>query len=136
MENPVYRLHLPATRRSAAVFSSPHSGSDYPAAFLIATQLDPLQIRSSEDAFVDEMFAAAGFAVGRNTPFAGGYITQTYGRPRLGMQALQIEIDRSLYMDETRIERLPGFAEVAGLVGLVVTGLAELRPTPVPIAAE
>ena len=55
-----------------------------------------------------------GFAVARNAPFAGGYITQTYGRPGQGVQALQIEIDRALYMDEARIERLPDFAEVAG----------------------
>ena len=49
----------------------------------------------------------------RNTPFAGGYITQTYGRPGQGVHALQIEIDRALYMDEARIERRPDFAEVA-----------------------
>ena len=53
----------------------------------------------------DEAFTAAGFVVARNTPFAGGYITQTYGRPHQGVHALQIEIDRSLYMDEARIER-------------------------------
>ena len=55
-----------------------------------------------------EIFTAAGFAVARNAPFAGGYITQTYGRPAQGVQALQIEIDRALYMDEERIERLSG----------------------------
>ena len=59
MENPVYALRMPVERRSCAVFSSPHSGSEYPAAFLAASQLSPLQIRSSEDAFVDELFAAA-----------------------------------------------------------------------------
>ena len=48
-----------------------------------------------------DLFAAAGFAVARNAPFAGGYITQTYGRPGQGVQALQIEIDRALYMDES-----------------------------------
>ncbi len=286
MENAVYRLQMPARRRSAAVFSSPHSGSEYPAPFLIASQLSPLQIRSSEDAFVDELFTAApsagapllaarvpracidlnraaddldpaliagaarrvlnariaaglgviprvvgegrpiiqgklslaeaerriaaywhpyhdrlralvdeahdafgmallfdchsmphdalsaisavggrrpevilgdrfgvscdrwlieaaadlftaeGFAVGRNAPFAGGYITQTYGRPRRGVHALQIEIDRSLYMDEARIERLPDFGEVAARVGRVVAGLAALGPAALPVAAE
>ena len=60
-----------------------------------------------------DIFAAAGFVVARNAPFAGGYITQTYGRPQRGVHALQIEIDRSLYMDEARIERRPDFAEVA-----------------------
>jgi N-formylglutamate amidohydrolase len=289
MENAVFALELPGERRSAAVFSSPHSGADYPPAFLEASLLGPLQIRSSEDAFVDELFAAAplagapllaarvpracidlnrapddldpalirgasrrfvtariaaglgviprgvgegrpilegklsraeaeariarcwhpyhaqlrllldgararfgtailfdchsmphealsaapniwgrrpevilgdrfggscdrwlvdaatalfagaGFVVARNAPFAGGYITQTYGQPRAGVQALQIEIDRSLYMDEARIERLPQFAEVAARVGGVVAGLAELGPrsaAPMPVAAE
>ncbi len=288
MEKPVYALRMPATRRSCAVFSSPHSGADYAEAFLGRTLLGPLQIRSSEDAFVDELFAfapeagapllaarvpracidlnrasedldpalingmsrrylnariaaglgviprvvaegrpiiegklslaeaqrriadywqpyhdrlrsllaearamfgmsilfdchsmphdaltaapsiwgrrpnvilgdrfgvacdrwlidaatdifaAAGFAVARNAPFAGGYITQTYGKPQSGAQALQIEIDRALYMDETRIERLPCFDEIAGLVARVVAGLAGLSPPTLslPVAAE
>jgi N-formylglutamate deformylase len=286
MENAVYKLQMPARRRSAAVFNSPHSGSDYPASFLLASQLSPLELRSSEDAFVDQLFAAAptagapllaarvpracidlnrapddldpalisgasrrflnariaaglgviprvvgegrpimhgklplaeaerriatfwhpyhdrlrtlleeaheafgmailfdchsmphdalnaaqtvwgrrpdvvlgdrfgvscdrwlieaaadlftaaGFSVGRNAPFAGGYITQTYGRPRRGIHALQIEIDRSLYMDEAHVERLGGFVEVVARIGQVVEGLADLGPTPVPMAAE
>ena len=53
-----------------------------------------------------------GYSVRRNDPYAGGYITRHYGRPREGVHALQIEIARELYMDESRIERLPGFAAV------------------------
>ena len=53
-----------------------------------------------------------GYRVRRNDPYAGGYITRHYGRPREGVHALQIEIARELYMDEGRIERLPGFAAV------------------------
>ena len=53
-----------------------------------------------------------GYTVRRNDPYAGGYITRHYGRPRDGVHALQIEIARSLYMDESRIERLPGFGVV------------------------
>ena len=41
------------------VFSSPHSGSVYPASFIAAAQLDPLTLRRSEDAFVDDLFLAA-----------------------------------------------------------------------------
>jgi N-formylglutamate deformylase len=83
-----------------------------------------------------DLFTAAGFAVGRNAPFAGGYITQTYGRPRQGVHALQVEIDRSLYMDEARVERLPCFGEVAARIGQVVAGVAELGRGAVPMAAE
>ena len=61
----------------------------------------------------------------------------TAGRAR-GVQALQIEIDRALYMDEARVERLPEFDEIAARIGRVVAGLAALGPRPValPVAAE
>jgi N-formylglutamate deformylase len=286
MTNPVFSLRMPADRRSCAVFSSPHSGTDYPEAFLVRSQLAPLQLRSSEDAFVDELFAPApehgapllaarvpracvdlnrapddldpvlisgavrrylnpriaaglgviprvvgegrsiidgklplaeaerrladfwhpyhaqlrelvaearavfgmailydchsmpndalgsapmvlgrrpdvilgdrfgtscdrwlvdaateacvaeGVVVARNAPFAGGYITQFYGRPDHGVHALQIELARGLYMDEARIERLPGFAGAAARVGRAVGRLAAIGPRPLRVAAE
>ena len=286
MDKPVYSLRMPVERSSCVVFSSPHSGADYPAAFLQRSSLSPLAIRSSEDAFVDELFAAApsagapllaarvpracldlnraaddldpaliagasrrylnarvaaglgviprvvgegraimrgkltlaeaerrirdcwhpyhdrlrallaearaahgmailidchsmphdalnaapsvwgrrpdiilgdrfgaacqrwltdaaielfsaqGFNVARNALFAGGYITQTYGRPAQGVQALQVEIDRALYMDESRVEPLPHFADVARRIGEVAKGLAALGPGRLSVAAE
>ena len=83
-----------------------------------------------------EVFAEAGFLVARNTPFAGGYITQTYGRPRRGVHALQIEIDRALYMDEARIERGADFAAVAERLAGVTRALAAIAPRRLPVAAE
>jgi N-formylglutamate amidohydrolase len=83
-----------------------------------------------------EVFTAQGFAVARNAPFAGGYITQTYGRPALGLHALQIEVDRRLYMDEGRIERAADFAALRERIGAAVTELARLGPRAVPMAAE
>ena len=286
MNEQVFSLRMPVERSSCAVFNSPHSGRDYPAAFLETSRLDPLQIRSSEDAFVDELFArapecgapllaarvprafldlnrgpedldpalidgaarravnprivaglgviprvvaegrpiiegkltlaeaeqriaahwhpyhaelatlvdgararfgsailfdchsmphdalatapvvwgrrpdvilgdrfgaacdrwlidaaieiftAAGFVVARNAPFAGGYITQAYGRPRMGVHALQIEIDRALYMDEARVERLPCFEQIRGRIGAAVARLSELGPREMRVAAE
>lgn len=286
MSETVYRLHLPGVPASCAVFNSPHSGRDYPRTLLARSRLTRLQLRSSEDAFVDELFAAApqagapllaarvpracvdlnraadeldpalivgasrrstnariaaglgviprvvaegrviiegklpiseaehrlatyyrpyharllsllesqramfgrtilfdchsmphdalssaptvwgrrpnivlgdrfgaacerwvmdaatdvfraaGFIVARNAPFAGGYITQHYGRPRDGIQALQIEIDRSLYMDEARVERAAGFEDTAARIGRVVTELARLGSEALPVAAE
>ena len=286
MNEQVFSLRMPVERSSCAVFNSPHSGRDYPAAFLESSRLDPLQIRSSEDAFVDELFArapecgapllaarvprafldlnrgpedldpalidgaarravnprivaglgviprvvakgrpiiegkltlaeaeqriaahwhpyhaelatlvdgararfgsailfdchsmphdalatapvvwgrrpdvilgdrfgaacdrwlidaateiftAAGFVVARNAPFAGGYITQAYGRPRMGVHALQIEIDRALYMDEARVERLPCFEQIRGRIGAAVARLSELGPREMRVAAE
>jgi N-formylglutamate amidohydrolase len=286
MEEPVYSLALPSELRSCAVFSSPHSGAEYPPDFLGRSRLSVLQMRSSEDAFVDELFGdapgngapllsarvsrayvdlnrspedldpalitgaarryltpriaaglgviprvvsegraiidgkltlsearkridthwfpyharlrdlidqsreqfgmavlfdchsmpqdalssaptirgkrpdivlgdrfgvscerwvmegavatfrEAGFAVARNTPFAGGYITQTYGRPREGLHALQIEINRSLYMDEKRIERRPDYADVAACVSVAVGALALMGAGRLRHAAE
>ncbi len=50
-----------------------------------------------------------GYSVARNAPYAGGYTTRRYGRPRRGVHALQIEINRSLYMDEVRLRQHAGF---------------------------
>ena len=61
---------------------------------------------------VEEVLTRLGFTVRRNDPYAGGFITRHYGRPRDGIHAVQIEINRTLYMDEARIERLAGFAAV------------------------
>lgn len=51
-----------------------------------------------------------GLSVRRNDPYAGGYITRAYGRPREAVHVVQLEIARTLYMDESRIERAAGFA--------------------------
>lgn len=51
-----------------------------------------------------------GFAVVRNKPYAGGFITEHYGRPAKGLHALQIEVNRGLYVDETTLAKRPDFA--------------------------
>jgi len=50
-----------------------------------------------------------GFSVVRNKPYAGGFITEHYGRPAKGLHALQIEVNRGLYVDETTLARRPDF---------------------------
>ncbi|WP_035692144.1 N-formylglutamate amidohydrolase [Azospirillum halopraeferens] len=55
----------------------------------------------------ERLLRARGYTVTRNAPYAGGYTTRHYGRPRNGVHALQIEINRDLYMDETTLDRLP-----------------------------
>lgn len=59
MQNVPYRLDMPEERTTGVVFSSPHSGREYPWEFLRRTLLDERAIRSSEDAFVDRLFEAA-----------------------------------------------------------------------------
>lgn len=74
---------------------------------------------------VEQALDGMGYRVRRNDPYAGGFITRHYGRPREGVEALQIELCRSLYMDEQRIEKLPIFArrreDMATLIRLLAT---------------
>lgn len=64
-----------------------------------------------------ELLQAMGYMVARNKPYAGGYITEHYGRPARGSHALQIEINRSLYMDETTMTLTSGFVPLRQALG-------------------
>lgn len=83
-----------------------------------------------------QAFEAEGFTVVRNAPFAGGYITQRHGRPARGLHAIQIEIDRGLYLDQRRLEPLSCFDEVRGRLSQVVATLARITPSAEAVAAE
>jgi N-formylglutamate amidohydrolase len=67
---------------------------------------------------------AAGLVCARNRPFAGGHITETCGRPRQGIHALQIEIRRALFMDEGTHRPHAGAARLAGIFAAVVPAVA------------
>jgi N-formylglutamate amidohydrolase len=56
-----------------------------------------------------DQLKAQGYAVALNKPYAGGYITEHYGRPHSGQHVLQVEINRALYMNETTFEKVRGF---------------------------
>ncbi len=58
----------------------------------------------------EQTFTAMGYRVARNTPYAGGYTTEHYGRPARRTHALQIEINRALYLDETSRRSTDGFS--------------------------
>lgn len=64
--------------------------------------------------------------VRRNSPFSGAYIAATYGRPAQNIHVVQLEIDRSLYMDERRVTLLPHFPQFAERMARVVARLARL----------
>ena len=71
---------------------------------------------ASEPGLMDAMataLQARGYRVARNKPYAGGFITEHYGKPTQGAHVVQIEINRALYMDERRIEKTAGFAALA-----------------------
>ena len=52
---------------------------------------------------------AAGYEVQVNRPYAGGFITEYYGNPVRGVQSLQLEINRALYLDEATLSRTKDF---------------------------
>lgn len=73
----------------------------------------------------EELLIRAGFSVRRNVPYSGGFSTQHYGNPNKGQHALQIELSRSLYMNETTLQPLPSFPEVEKKLRWFVSHLIE-----------
>jgi N-formylglutamate amidohydrolase len=69
-----------------------------------------------------------GYHVARNRPYSGGFVTRHYGKPEDGVHGLQIEINRALYMDESRICRNPGLSRLARDMRQVIAALGKLDP--------
>jgi len=85
---------------------------------------------------VEKALRDLGYAVARNIPYSGGFVTQHYGRPGEGVHALQIEINRALYMDEASLARGPGFANLAADMGRLVGMIGEIAGSLRALAAE
>ncbi len=96
-----------------------HRGADFVLGDAHGTACAPRIAR-----FVEHSLTVLGYVVRRNDPYAGGYVTRHYGRPREDVHALQIEIARGLYMDEGRIERLPRFPAVQRDIATLIGRLA------------
>ncbi len=79
----------------------------------------------SVTALAEASLRRLGYRVARNAPFAGGHTTQAYGRPNQQVHALQIEISRTLYLDETTLERTKGFERVRADMTRLAEALAE-----------
>jgi N-formylglutamate deformylase len=82
---------------------------------------------------IERTLRNCGYSVSRNKPYAGGFITEHYGNPAAGLHAIQLEINRALYMDERRYERSATFAKLAAELEMLAETLAgipleELRP--------
>jgi N-formylglutamate amidohydrolase len=89
----------------------------------------------------EAIFRALGFRVARNRPYAGGFITEHYGAPASGVHALQIEINRALYVDEVRLEPSAGFGALRAALACFVqrfgeSGVVEAGRPGLPLAAE
>ncbi len=79
--------------------------------------------RFSQEVF--DLFVSEGFKVAKNSPFSGGFITKNYGVSHENVEAIQIEIDRSMYMNEENLTLHPGFFELREKLGNIVRTLAD-----------
>lgn len=85
------------------------------------------------------ILSGMGYAVAHNKPYAGGFITEHYGRPAKGLHALQIEVNRGLYMEERTLERTSGFAALANDLtrfAADIMALPDFHFHGLPLAAE
>lgn len=73
---------------------------------------------------VEETMGRLGYSIGRNKPYAGGFITEHYGNPASGLHAVQLELNRAIYMDERRREKSARFAQVAADFAVLAEALA------------
>ena len=86
---------------------------------------------------VSAALEAEGWRVRRNSPFSGAYICSAYGRPGQNIHVVQVEIDRSLYMDERTVRPNSRFRSFKKLLDGVVGEIAAIgRPVEQPLAAE
>lgn len=85
------------------------------------------------------LLSAMGYTVAHNKPYAGGFITEHYGRPARRLHALQIEVNRGLYMNERTLQKTPGFDALAEDLGRFCADLMAMPDhhfLDLPLAAE
>jgi N-formylglutamate amidohydrolase len=78
----------------------------------------------------DHILRHHGYEVTRNKPYAGGFITEHYGDPRQGWHALQIEINRALYMDEATLDLLATFDELRNHLREMIAAVIDAVEAP------
>ncbi len=110
--------------------SMPYHGGAHRGADIVLGDAHGTACCSAVTRAAEQTLTGFGYTVRLNDPYAGGFITRHYGRPREGIHALQIEIARGLYMDEVRIAPLARFeavqADMAALIARMAAGAGEL----------
>jgi N-formylglutamate amidohydrolase len=153
--NSVYKPYHQALK---ALLSQTHQRFGY--AVLVDCHSMPASIRVGEtgirpDFIIGDRFGASaaaaltetaigilvgmGYTVAHNKPYAGGFITEHYGRPGRGLHALQIEVNRGLYMNERTLQKSPGFetlAEDLARFSAELTAMPDYHFLGLPLAAE
>ncbi len=151
-------IYKPYHQRLRSLLSATHSA--FGRAVLIDCHSMPASIRLGEngvrpDFIVGDRFGSSaapalseqaiailadlGYTVAHNKPYAGGFITEHYGRPGRGLHAIQVEVNRGLYMNERTYHRTSGFEALADDITRFAARLMALPDEiyePLPLAAE
>ena len=75
--------------------------------------------------FIRDVLQGAGYDVQVNRPYAGGFITEYYGNPARGVQSLQLEVNRGLYLDETTLKPAKGYEKLKSDLSRIFARLAK-----------
>lgn len=127
VQTEAFTIYQPLRRETPVVFSSPHSGRDYPAAFLAESVLDSHAIRSSEDAFVDDLF--------RSAPQHGApLIAACAPRAFIDLNRAADELDASVVEGVMRSPHNPRVASGLGVIPRVVAGGRAIYRGKMPLA--
>lgn len=126
---PAFDVLAPAEQRIPFVFNSPHSGAHYPDSFLQASALDPLTIRSSEDCYVDELYASAVL-------LGAPLLRARFPRAYLDVNREAYELDQRMFFEALPSHFNAQSARVAGGLGTVPRNVGEGRliyPGKIPL---
>ena len=83
-----------------------------------------------------KLISKNGLRASRNIPFSGAYIVQKYGSPGLNRHAIQLEIDRSIYMNESKIQKLEKFHKLKNKLQNIMRDFSQIHTCLNSIAAE
>lgn len=79
---------------------------------------------------IEKLFQDLGYSVSRNYPYAGGFVTKHYGKPYESANALQIEINRDLYLNPITMDKKPGFTALAKNISLIIHSIIKEVAAP------
>jgi len=91
-----------------------------------------VDFRTGEDTnsgvFIRAPGGTGGYEVQINRPYAGGFITEYYGNPAHGIQCLQLEINRALYLDEATLSKSKNFPSLAQTLAALASQVFQALP--------
>lgn len=85
---------------------------------------------------IERLFAAKGYSVARNHPYAGSYVTSHYGQPHKGVEAIQIEVNRDLYLNPVTIKPKKTYESLAANLSQIIAELIQAQCEDTMLAAE